>query len=564
MGGVERSRKRVIRLIRRPCSPLHPTVRMPRTSCTAAEYTSDMDLSQTAQDAGEHHDVIVLAHGDDVAVALRDLRPGDVVSADGLTIRTAQSVGAGHKIALRSVGKGEPVTKYGFAIGRATTAIEPGEHVHSHNLSAAGLDLCSQARGEHPAPRRPQHTLGASMPTTATFEGYRRPGGRVGTRNSIAVVSTVNCSADAVHRMVASVRADALPAFRHVDAVAPITHQGGCGMPLGGPTHEILARCLSGIAAHPNVAGVLVVGLGCEVMQPEPILEAAADAGVPHRLISIQSSGGIGSAVRRGLDDLTALLQEADKGRRTTVPVADLLVGTECGGSDAYSGITANPLLGRAADMLISAGASWALGESPETSGAERLLIARAVDDAVGNRMRSVMSWWEEYTTRHGATVDNNPAPGNKAGGLTTIYEKALGAVAKGGSQPLRAVVGYAEPITGPGLTFMDTPGMDDVSVTGLVAGGCTLVAFTTGRGSCLAFGPAPVVKIAATTELFDRMPGDMDFDAGVLLRGAALDEVANRLAEKLIRVASGERTRGEEQGLGDHTFAPWDMGPTL
>jgi altronate hydrolase len=299
-------------------------------------------------------------------------------------------------------------------------------------------------------------------------------------------------------------------------------------------------------------------------MLPGPIAEAARSARVPCRVLGVQECGGVGATVRRGLDELQAIMGAASDCRRIPCPASGLVVGTNCGGSDAHSGITANPLLGAAGDALMRAGAGWVLAESPETCGAEHLLIGRAVSDEVGDRLAGIIAWWHRHAQAHGADVDNNPAPGNKAGGITTIYEKALGAVMKGGAAPLADVIGYAEPVRAAGLTFMDTPGMDDVSVTGLVAGGCNLIAFTTGRGSCLAFKPVPVLKIATTTALFEAMRPDMDFDAGVVASGAPAGPLAERLVARLLAVAGGEQTSGERQDLGEHTFAPWDLGPTL
>lgn len=500
--------------------------------------------------------VLRLAPSDDVAVALRELAVGTSIVLDGCSVVVRERIPRGHKVAVRGISAGSPVHKYGWVIGQATVDIAAGSHVHVHNLAAGELGerIASAVQRAVPPPRL----------EAATFDGYRRTGRRAGTRNHVAVVATVNCAADVAHAVVRHVRAQAIHALANVDSVFPITHQSGCGMPLGGASYDVLVRCLRGIATHPNVAGVLIVGLGCEVVQPAVIAEAAQALGVPHRVITIQETGGTGRTIRAGIEAVGALLERANECRREPVPISELVVGAECGGSDAYSGITANPLLGRAGDILVQAGASWVLSESPETYGAEHLLTARARSEEVAERLVAVMRRWERYTALHGATVDNNPAPGNKEGGITTVYEKALGAVAKAGSSPLVDVLEYAAPVVAQGLSFMDTPGMDDVSVTGLAAGGCTLIGFTTGRGSALAFAPVPIVKIASTTELFEAMPDDMDFDAGVVLGGEALDNAALRLARLIVATASGRPTCGERQGLGDYSFAPWDLGPTL
>jgi len=499
---------------------------------------------------------MLLAPQDDVAVALVALQPGEQLAVGGQRVTVADPVPPGHKLALRPLCAGATVRKYGYPIGHATAPIPEGGLVHTHNLEAGALGPALAA--DVPALQR-QAELAAP-----SFSGYRREGRRAGTRNHVAVISTVNCSADVSLAIARLARSEMLRNYPHVDGVCPITHAGGCGMPAGGPTYEALKRCLEGVAAHPNVAGVLVVGLGCEVMRTDVISQACVAHKVPCRVIAIQESGGTAPAIRAGLDAASELLAAADTCRRTSLPLSELVVGTECGGSDAHSGITANPLLGRAGDLLMQHGVAWVLGESPETYGAEHLLIGRARTPDVADGLRAVMSWWERYTAAHGATIDNNPAPGNKDGGITTVYEKALGAVSKGGSAPLEAVLAYAQPVTSKGLSFMDTPGMDDVSVTGLIAGGCSVIAFTTGRGSCLAAGLTPIVKIASTTALYERMRGDMDFDAGVLLTGSDLAATARELADSIVAVASGRHTLGEAQGLGDHSFAPWDLGPTL
>ncbi len=497
-----------------------------------------------------------LAPQDDVAVALRDIGPGETVHLSDTQLTLVQFVPAGHKFALRDIAAGEAVRKYGWIVGYATTAIPAGSHVHTQNLVAGAVNRDAYTAG-------PSQEATWELPTR-TFHGYRRRHGHAGTRNCVLVISTVNCSADVAHAIVERLRPRVAEDFRNVDGIYPITHKGGCGIPIGGASYEVLRRCLSGIAAHPNVGGVLIIGLGCEVMQADVIARDAAASGVPTRMLGIQEVGGVGPAIRRGIDEVTALLQEVNLARRSSVPLSDLIVGTECGGSDAYSGITANPLLGYVGDMFVRAGAAWVLGESPETYGADHLLRARAANAAVAHRLDAVMRWWEQYTARHDASIDNNPAPGNKEGGITTVYEKALGAVAKAGNTVLKDVLEYAQPVRSSGLSFMDTPGMDDVSVTGLVAGGCNLIAFTTGRGSCLAFGPVPIVKIASTSDLFERMPDDMDFDAGRILRTVPMEVAARQLAGLIVSVASGQRTCGEQQALGDHTFAPWDLGPTL
>ncbi len=505
---------------------------------------------------GDRQTALVLNGNDDVAVALVPLRAGTQVQVGGRPIQIVADVPMGHKVALRDVERGNPIRKYGEVIGYATQDLVRGEWVHTHNLAAGSVSR----------PERVRSAAGILKSTgpEQCFLGYRREDGRVGTRNAIAVISTVNCSADAAHILASRARAEIVPAFPCVDDVFAVIHKGGCGIPIGGSSYDILLRCLIGMATHPNVAAAVVVGLGCEVVSAALVADAGSRARKPCVAIGVQESGGVGATVTRGMEVVETLARQAGTARRTECPVSELVVGTNCGGSDAYSGITANPLLGRVGELIAEAGGGWALAESPETRGADHILAGRAVSDEVADRLLAVMDRWDAYTAMHGATVDNNPAPGNKEGGITTIYEKALGAVTKGGELPLRRVVEFAEPVDKPGLTFMDTPGMDDVSVTGLAAGGCNLIAFTTGRGSCMAFKPVPVIKIASTTDLYRRMPDDMDFNAGSLLDGVSQEEARDALYDLIISVASGTRTAGERQGLGEHTFAPWDLGPTL
>lgn len=510
-------------------------------------------------------ELILLRPDDDVAVAIAPiLRGADLVVA-GRSLRAGAAIPAGHKIALRRVAVGKPVRKYGYEIGQASTMIEPGDWVHTHNLTAGILtqecEFSIDVQPVEPA-RAPR-----------TFMGYERPDGRAGTRNWVAVVATVNCAADAARLIAERLRREALPAYPNVDGVAVIAHGSGCGLAIGSSEHRTLQRCLTGIISHPNVAGAMLVGLGCEVNQACDLIahtgvvspqSLIAGQPAPPPVLSIQDLGGISATVEAGVALGIQLLQTANSCVRTPQPLARLTVGTNCGGSDGNSGLTANPALGMAGDLLVSHGAGWVLAETPETYGAEHLLTRRAVRPEVGKDLVALMRWWDRYTIIHGASVDNNPAPGNKAGGITTVYEKSLGAVMKAGSSPLMAVYGYGQQVVERGLTFMDTPGHDPTSVTGLVAGGCNLVAFTTGRGSCMAFNPVPVLKIATNSGLYRRMSGEMDIDAGVILDGVPMARVAHEIAEAIIASASGEPTRAERPGLGDSTFVPWTLGLVL
>jgi altronate hydrolase len=498
---------------------------------------------------------------DDVAVALMPLPSGRKLGVEGVTLRTATAIPAGHKLALRAVAAGQPVRRYGQVIGFATAPIGPGEHVHSQNLAVGAMTLAYEFGTDlRPVPFVPEGER-------RTFLGYRRPTGRAGTRNMVAIVGTVNCSAHTVRRIAARARAELLPRFPNVGDVIAVAHKSGCATRAGSPELELLQRTLAGFARHPNVAASLFVGLGCEVNQWSELLatqgERLGQLDLPPYL-GIQETGGVAETVEAGLRAVDQLLAYANQFERQPLPVSELCIGLQCGGSDGFSGITANPALGHAVDLLVAQGGTAVLSETPEVYGAEHLLTRRAVRHEVGEKLLRQIRWWEAYTAREGFEIDNNPAPGNKAGGLTTIFEKSLGAVAKGGSMPLAAVYDYAEPIVEPGFTFMDTPGYDPVSATGQVAGGCTLLAFTTGRGSCFGFKPAPSLKIATNSATYNRMRGDMDLNAGRILEGATVEAVGREIFERLIALASGTPSLSEAQNIGEEEFNPWILGATM
>ncbi|MGQ9524149.1 MAG: UxaA family hydrolase [Armatimonadota bacterium] len=509
---------------------------------------------------------VLLCEDDDVAVAKTRIPCGTVLAAPNRRVTAAEDIPAGHKLALRDLPTDAPVRKYGHIIGFTIQPVTAGQWVHTHNLAAGTLQLVH----EFGADAKPIQMYPPEQ--RRTFQGYRRPDGRVGTRNYVAVIPTVSCSAGTANRIAARARESILQDFPNVDGVVALTHKGGCGTASRGADHRILQRVLAGFADHPNVAAALFVGLGCEVNDPALLLRdeglvpsrGRRRASKPISVLTIQQCGGVQQTVERGVKELEKLLRYADQFRRTAVPVSELVVATNCGGSDAWSGITANPALGMTGDELVRHGGTWVLGETTETYGAEHLLTRRAASREVGEKLVALMRWWERYAEALGAEIDNNPSPGNIQGGITTIYEKSLGAVTKGGSTPLNAVYEYAERIRHKGLCFMDTPGFDPVSVTGLVAGGCTVVAFTTGRGSCLGFKPAPCIKIASNTLLFESMSNDMDIDAGIILSGTPMQEVATAIFDEIIQVASGKRTKSELQDLGDEEFAPWTVGPVL
>jgi len=505
-----------------------------------------------------------LSDSDDVAVVKRPLRAGMEIGAGAIRVTAAEDIRPGHKIALRPVAEGAPVRKYGQVIGFATKPIEPGDWVHTHNLGMKDFDrayeCCVDAR---PLARYAPDQM-------RNFDGIRRPDGRVGTRNYVAVISSVNCSAS-VSRYVADrfQGKEFKQDFPHVDGVVPFTHKSGCGIQPGEP-HQLLERVLAGVARHPNIFGYVMIGLGCEVNQVQFIVRdyglnlVRPDEPRP-AFLNIQASGGVQRTVDAAAAAVARLLPSANAERRSTQPISRLILAENCGGSDGASGITANPALGAASDELVRYGGASVLAETPEIYGAEHLLVRRAVSSDVAERLLGFIRWWEDHARAHGATIDNNPSWGNKEGGLTTIYEKSLGAVAKGGQAPLAAVYRYADRIDKPGLGFMDTPGYDPVSMTGLMAGGCTVGVFTTGRGSVYGCKPTPCIKVATNTSLFENMNDDIDLNAGTILDGTeTIEQVGARIFEKIIAVASGERTKSELQGIGDEEFAPWILGPTF
>jgi altronate hydrolase len=499
---------------------------------------------------------------DNVAVAARDLDAGLEVEHDGHTLALDRRVGLGHKVALRPIRKGEAVTKYGQVIGFASADIPAGGHAHVHNVAADAFARDYAFCRDCPPPPEPAEPR--------SFMGYDRGDGRYGTRNYIAVISTVNCSASTSKYISERVRAAGLlRAYPNVDGVVAITHKGGCAMQYGGPDHNQLDRTLAGFARHPNVAAYVLVGLGCETGQAVHLIEGQGlirlgGSKKEPLVLTIQECGGIRKTVEAGVEAVARLLPQVDGVRRTRLTADKIVLGTNCGGSDGNSGVTANPALGVASDLLVAQGGTSILGETPEIYGAEHLLTRRAVSRAVGEKLVERIKWWEWYTGVFGAEINNNPSPGNKEGGLTTIYEKSLGAIAKGGSTALVDVVGYAEAVRAKGLVVMDTPGYDPVSMTGIVAGGANVLVFTTGRGSVFGCKPAPSIKVATNTPMYRHMSDDMDVNAGVILEGTPVEEVGRQIFEEVLAVAGGKKTKSEVNGVGEEEFAPWSIGPTL
>jgi arabinonate dehydratase len=504
---------------------------------------------------------------DNVAVAARTLGPGSEIQVNGHALTVVNRVGLGHKVAIHSIRAGEAVLKYGQIIGFAAVDIPIGCHVHVHNVRADVFERDYAFGRDCPPPPAPAEPR--------TFQGYdrgpERPDHlRFGTRNYVALISTVNCSASTSKYIAERLRASGiLEQHPNVDGVVPIVHKQGCAMQFDGPDHRQLDRTLAGFARHPNVAAYLLIGLGCETGQAINLIEGEQlqqldGSRRPPTVLSIQQCGGIGKTVEAGVKAVADLLPRVNDVRRTSLPAKHLILGTNCGGSDGNSGVTANPALGVASDMLVAQGGASILGETPEIYGAEHLLTRRAVSRAVGEKLVERIKWWEWYTSVFGAEINNNPSVGNKEGGLTTIYEKSLGAIAKGGASALVDVVHYAEPVRAKGLVVMDTPGYDPVSMTGIVAGGANVLVFTTGRGSVFGCKPAPSIKVATNTPLFRHMEDDMDINAGVILEGTPVEVVGRQIFEEILAVASGKHTKSERHGVGEEEFAPWQIGPTL
>jgi len=492
-----------------------------------------------------------------VAIAKQDLPAGLKLTLHDLQLTTRQPIPSGHKLALLPIAAGEPLRRYGQVIGFATREILPGDHVHTHNL---GMGALAQ---EYEFGVDQQVVLPLPEAQRRTFMGYRRARcGWAGTRNYIAVLSTVNCSAHAARAIAYHFTQQRLDHFPNVDGVIALTHTGGCGGRPGGPDLTWLQRTLAGMARHPNVGAALMVGLGCETNQPHELIQGYHLEDVP--VLVIQELGGIRKTVEAGVALVEELLPAVNANVRVPCLVSDLALALQCGGSDGWSGITANPLVGRVSDMLVRQGGTVVLAETPEIYGAEHLLTRRAISPQVGHKLVEKVRWWERYAARMQTEINTNPSPGNKAGGLTTIYEKALGAIAKGGQTPLMAVYDYAAPVTAQGLTFMDTTGNDPMAITGEVAGGCNLVLFTTGRGSVFGFKPAPSIKIATNSALYARMEPDMDFNAGRALEGSPMESLADELLDLVIAVASGQPSKSELEGVGEAEFVPWRIGETI
>ena len=508
---------------------------------------------------------------DNIAVAAKLIPGGVDLTFDGASFVVPETIKMGHKFAVVPIKEGDPIYKFGQIIGFASQPVPMGGHVHVHNVKvtkferdyAYGADLPQPM----PAPDEYRTWMGYDRgPTKPEHQRY-------GTRNTIAIISTVNCSASTSKYIAERIRAmGVLKDFPNVDAVVPIVHKQGCGHQYEGPDHKQLERTLAGFANHPNVAGYILIGLGCEIVQAQHLIDGenlgtiqlGGTTKKAPTVLTIQECGGIGKTTDAGVKAIIEMLPRMNDIKRVQLPAKHILLGTNCGGSDGNSGITANPALGVASDLVIQQGGTSILAETPEIYGAEHILTRRAVSQAVGEKLVERIKWWEWYTGVFGAEINNNPSPGNKEGGLTTIYEKSLGAIAKAGSTAMVDVVQYAEPVKSKGFVVMDTPGYDPVSMTGVVAGGANVCVFTTGRGSVYGCKPAPCIKVATNTPMFTRMESDMDVNAGVILDGVPVETVGKQIFDMILDTASGRKTKSEIHGVGEEEFAPWQIGPTL
>jgi altronate hydrolase len=499
---------------------------------------------------------------DDVAIAKITLMSGNqIVGVDdpnSSEIKLLDMIPWSHKFALHDIPKGEPVRRYGQLIGFARKAIRTGEHVHVHNLEA----------GDYLREASPGAEVKPIIPTRGDerrkFQGFKRPDGRVGTRNYVAVISTVNCSAHTCREIAHYFTKERLSEYPNVDGVMALTHTIGCGQGIGTHDYQLLQRTLAGMAHHPNVAASLIIGLGCESNQPAalvancPFCSETQQANGHPFTVTVQDGGGIRRTVKAGIEAIEEILPVVNDFMRSPQLASELMLALQCGGSDAWSGVTANPVVGHVADQVIRQGGTVVLAETPEIIGAEHLLIRRTIDPKTAESLAKMVDWWWEFARRQDLDLEFNRSVGNAAGGLSTIYEKSLGAVAKGGTTPLVGVYEYAEPVTTRGFNFMNSPGYDPVSVTGEVAGGSNLVLFTTGRGSVFGFKPAPSIKISSNSQVYQRMPDDIDFNAGIVLEGTSIDQAGDNLFELVLSVASGEPSKSEAQGVGEAEFIPW------
>ncbi len=507
---------------------------------------------------------LILTDSDNVGVIAADATKDQICETDDavrLTVPLQESIARGHKIATKNIRRGEQIIKFGQIIGISRVPIQQGAHVHNHNIDFIDKTFFTEqiSLPDLSVLHRQQYGKYAS-----DFKGFKRKDGRAGIRNYIVVASTVNCSATVVKEIARHFKHQTL-ADHGIDGIVPLTYSGGCAQATDSYANRLIRKTIAGWVEHPNVVASLMIGLGCEAISTTAVQEHTC-AETAHRTPSfnIQDHGGTRKSIHYGIGKIEELLSQLPSFERTELPVSLLTLGLNCGGSDAFSGISANPALGVAGDILVSKQGTIVLAEVPECHGAEDHLIQRCVHPEDKDRLRNILAWWDDYARKHDVNMNDNLAPGNKAGGITTILEKSLGAVAKAGSSPIQQVVDYAERITKNGLVLMNTPGFDPVSVTGLVAGGCNVVAFTTGRGSTYGASIAPTIKISTTSELFKRMQDDIDVNAGKIFENSSIAEMGGEIYEFIIKAANGVQTCSERNGLGWEEFVPWQVGETL
>lgn len=503
------------------------------------------------------HTMLRLNAEDNVLVSNRIIDKG-IVAAEGIT--TTARIMRGHKMASMPISKGTPIRKFGQIIGFAKTDIAAGDWVHEHNVEMGSLShdyaFAQAAKNEIFVPEQER----------ATFQGFRRKNGKVGTRNYIGIMTSVNCSATVATFIAQEInRSGILKDYPNIDGVVALTQDNGCVIDYRGVIFDTFKRTAWGYATNPNMGGVMMVGLGCEGFQIPRFKEAyKVEESETFRTMTIQETGGTRKTVAAGVEAVKAMLPAVNAVKRETCSASELILALQCGGSDGYSGITANPALGFAVDILVRHGGTAILSETPEIYGAEHLLTRRAATKEVGEKLIGIIKWWEDYTTRNNMEMNNNPSPGNKLGGLTTILEKSLGAAAKGGTTTLNAVYHYAEPVTSKGFVFMDTPGYDPVSATGQVAGGANLMCFTTGRGSAYGNKPCPSIKLATNSDIYNRMIEDMDINCGDIVEGVSLEAKGQEIFDMILKTASGQKTKSEELGYGDNEYVPWYVGAVM
>ena len=499
------------------------------------------------------YNIIKLHEKDNIAVAPMIIPAHENINSN---LTTIDFIPFAHKIALSKIDKSNFIYKYGQIIGIASRDILPGEHVHTHNLEFSEFKRNFEIKNNQ---KRESKDLNSIF-----FDGFKRNNGRSGTRNYIGLLSTVNCSATVVKKIADVINNNSqLKQYENIDGAVCLKHSSGCGMNASGHGMKIFNQTIEGFKHHPNFVKVFVIGLGCECAQISLYQDKDHDDSIVY--MNIQDEGGTKKIINNISSQIIEMLPELNKEKRVKIPISELTVGLQCGGSDAYSGITANPALGYASDLIIKHGGSTILSETPEIYGAEHLLIERASNSDLVDKLQKLIEWWKHYTFINDASLDNNPSPGNKKGGLTTILEKSLGAVTKSGTSIMKDVLHYAEPLKKKGFNYMDSPGYDPVSVTGQVASGSNIICFTTGRGSCFGFKPTPSLKIASNTNMFNQLKEDMDINAGKIMDGESdILEIGEQIFQSILITASGKLTKSEINGYGDDEFNPWVIGATI